>query len=69
MHTQFGIDWTTSYLFLLSRIQRQILKFCIVLSSAITRYSAENSTQLEFSFNSNSEIIYLNEPFNSENIL
>ena len=33
-------------------------KFCMVLASAIIRYSAKNSTQVELSLKSNSEMIY-----------
>ena len=44
-------------------------KFCMVLTSAIIRYSANNSTHLEFSFESNSEMIYLFELFSSLNTL
>ena len=44
-------------------------KFCMVLTSAIIRYSAKNSTQLELSFKSNSEMIYQIELFSSLNTL
>ena len=44
-------------------------KFCMVLTSAIIRYSAKKSTQLELSFKSNSEMIYQIELFSSLNTL
>ena len=43
--------------------------FCMVLTFTIIRFSAKNSTQLELSFKSNSEMIYQIELLSSLNTL